>query len=97
MQPTIHSENDIIVAGGGPSGLIAAIRRSARRREDDPRRAVRLSRGHGDRQRRSAPFSPFHYDDQQITMGIPQELVERLMGATAATRSPEVRTQYGSG
>lgn len=96
MTETVHSRSDVVVAGGGPSGLIAAIaaaRAGARTTLVEQYgflggMATAASVG---------PFSPFHYDDQQITMGIPQELVERLMAAGGSTGHLKCIPEYGSG
>ncbi len=96
MQPTIHSENDVVVAGGGPSGLIAAI---ASARAGAKTILVEQYGFLGGMATAASvgPFSPFHYDDQQITMGIPQELVERLMAAGGSTGHLKCVPEYGSG
>ncbi len=96
MTEQIHSRSDVVVAGGGPSGLVAAIaaaRAGARTTLVEQYgflggMATAASVG---------PFSPFHYDDQQITMGIPQELVERLMKAGGSTGHLKCIPEYGSG
>lgn len=96
MEMKVHSQSDVVVAGGGPSGLVAAIaaaRAGARTTLVEQYgflggMATAASVG---------PFSPFHYDDQQITMGIPQELVERLMAAGGSTGHLKCVPEYGSG
>ncbi len=96
MDIKVHSESDVIVAGGGPSGLIAALA-SARA---GARTLLVEQYGFLGGMATAAsvgPFSPFHYDDQQITMGIPQELVERLMAAGGSTGHLKCVPEYGSG
>jgi FAD dependent oxidoreductase len=96
MEEKIHSKSDVVVAGGGPSGLIAALA-SARA---GARTTLVEQYGFLGGMATAAsvgPFSPFHYDDQQITMGIPQELVERLMKAGGSTGHLKCVPEYGSG
>ena len=96
MQAKVHSESDVVVAGGGPSGLIAAI---AAARAGAKTVLVEQYGFLGGMATAASvgPFSPFHYDDQQITMGIPQELVERLMAAGGSTGHLKCVPEYGSG
>lgn len=96
MDIKIHSESDVVVAGGGPSGLIAAL---AAARAGAKTILVEQYGFLGGMATAASvgPFSPFHYDDQQITMGIPQELVERLMVAGGSTGHLKCVPEYGSG
>lgn len=96
MTENIHSKSDVVVAGGGPSGLIAAIAAA----HAGARTTLVEQYGFLGGMATAAsvgPFSPFHYDDQQITMGIPQELVERLMKAGGSTGHLKCIPEYGSG
>lgn len=96
MEMQVHSESDVVVAGGGPSGLVAAI--SAARAGAVTTLVEQYGFLGGMATAASVgPFSPFHYDDQQITMGIPQELVERLMAAGGSTGHLKCVPEYGSG
>ncbi len=96
MEMTVHSKSDVVVAGGGPSGLIAAI--AAARAGA---RTILVERygflGGMATAASVGPFSPFHYDDEQITMGIPQELVQRLTKAGGSTGHLKCVPEYGSG
>jgi hypothetical protein len=96
MDMSTHSESDVVVAGGGPSGLIAALA-SARAGA----RTLLVEQygflGGMATVASVGPFSPFHYDDQQITMGIPQELVQRLAAAGGSTGHLKCVPEYGSG
>lgn len=96
MQEKIHSRSQVVVAGGGPSGLIAAI---ASARAGAKTTLVEQYGFLGGMATAASvgPFSPFHYDDQQITMGIPQELVERLMKSGGSTGHLKCVPEYGSG
>jgi hypothetical protein len=96
MDIKTHSESDVVVAGGGPSGLIAAI---AAARAGAKTILVEQYGFLGGMATAASvgPFSPFHYDDQQITMGVPQELVERLMRAGGSTGHLKCVPEYGSG
>lgn len=96
MSETIHSRSDVVVAGGGPAGLVAAI---AAARAGAKTTLVEQYGFLGGMATAASvgPFSPFHYDDQQITMGIPQELVERLMKAGGSTGHLKCIPEYGSG
>lgn len=96
MEMKVHSESDVVVAGGGPSGLVAAI---AAARAGATTTLVEQYGFLGGMATAASvgPFSPFHYDDQQITMGIPQELVERLMAAGGSTGHLKCVPEYGSG
>ena len=92
----VHSESDVVVAGGGPSGLIASI--AAARAGAKVLLVEQYGFLGGMATAASVgPFSPFHYDDEQITMGIPQELVERLMAAGGSTGHLKCVPEYGSG
>jgi hypothetical protein len=96
MDMKIHSESDVVVAGGGPSGLVAAI--AAARAGAKVTLVEQYGFLGGMATAASVgPFSPFHYDDEQITMGIPQELVERLMAAGGSTGHLKCVPEYGSG
>ena len=96
MDMKVHSESDVVVAGGGPSGLIAAL---AAARAGAKTTLVEQYGFLGGMATAASvgPFSPFHYDDQQITMGIPQELIERLMKAGGSTGHLKCVPEYGSG
>jgi len=96
MTLPVHSESDVVVAGGGPSGLIAAI---ASARVGAKTLLVEQYGFLGGMATAASvgPFSPFHYEDQQITMGIPQELVERLTAAGGSTGHLKCVPEYGSG
>jgi hypothetical protein len=96
MEMNVHSQSDVVVAGGGPSGLVAAI--AAARAGAQTTLVEQYGFLGGMATAASVgPFSPFHYDDQQITMGIPQELVERLMAAGGSTGHLKCVPEYGSG
>lgn len=96
MTMPVHSESDVVVAGGGPSGLVAAI---ASARAGAKTILVEQYGFLGGMATAASvgPFSPFHYDDQQITMGIPQELVQRLTAAGGSTGHLKCVPEYGSG
>lgn len=96
MEIKTHSESDVVVAGGGPSGLIAAL---ASARAGAKTILVEQYGFLGGMATAASvgPFSPFHYDDEQITMGVPQELVERLMAAGGSTGHLKCVPEYGSG
>jgi hypothetical protein len=96
MTETVHSRSDVVVVGGGPSGLVAAI--SAARAGAKTLLVEQYGFLGGMATVASVgPFSPFHYDDQQITVGIPQELIERLMAAGGSTGHLKCIPEYGSG
>lgn len=96
MDVQVHSESDVVVAGGGPSGLIAAL--SAARAGAKTILVEQYGFLGGMATAASVgPFSPFHYDDEQITMGIPQELVQRLAAAGGSTGHLKCVPEYGSG
>lgn len=96
MTESVHSHSDVVVVGGGPSGLTAAL--SAARAGAKTTLIEQYGFLGGMATTASVgPFSPFHYDDQQITVGIPQELIERLMAAGGSTGHMKCIPQYGSG
>lgn len=96
MTESVHSHSDVVVVGGGPSGLVAAI--SAARAGAKTLLIEQYGFLGGMATAASVgPFSPFHYDDQQITVGIPQELIERLMAAGGSTGHLKCIPEYGSG
>ncbi|WP_176084683.1 FAD-dependent oxidoreductase [Martelella sp. HB161492] len=96
MRFKLHSQSDVVVAGGGPSGLIAAL--AAARAGAKTTLVERYGFLGGMATAASVgPFSPFHYEDQQITMGIPQELVQRLSREGGSTGHLKCVPEYGSG
>lgn len=87
---------DVIVVGGGPSGFIAAI--AAARTGAKTLLVERYGFLGGMPTAASlGPISPFHFGDEQVVEGIPQEFVDRLVEAGGSTGHMKCTNPHGSG
>jgi len=87
---------DVVVVGAGSAGCIAAI---AAAREGA---STALVEKHGFVGGTPvvvgiSSLAPFHFGDQQVVTGIPQELVDRLVEAGGSLGHMKVQQEYGTG
>lgn len=93
---TATNDYDVIVVGGGPSGFIAAI--AAGRAGVHTLLIERYGFLGGMPTAASlGPISPFHFGDEQVIAGIPQQFVERLVRSGASTGHLKTTNPHGSG
>lgn len=87
---------DVIVVGGGPAGIMAA---AAAARVGAATLVVERNGFLGGAATNSVlgPISPFHFGDEQVINGIPQEFVDELMRAHGSPGHLKVLDPYGSG
>lgn len=92
----IQESYDVIVCGGGPSGFVAAT--SAARAGA---RTLLIERygflGGMPTSAWLGPISPFHYGDERVVAGIPQEFVERMRAFGGSTGHIRCTNPHGSG
>jgi len=87
---------DVIVIGGGPSGIMAAL---AAARNGVSTLLIEKNGFLGGAATSAVlgPISPFHFGDEQVINGIPQEFVDRLVQANGSTGHMKALDPYGSG
>lgn len=89
-------EYDVIVVGGGPSGFIAAI--AAARLGA---RTLLVERygflGGMPTSACIGPISPFHFGDEQVIAGIPQQFIDRMVDAGGSTGHAKATDPRGHG
>lgn len=87
---------DVIVVGGGPSGFVAAI---AAGRTGARTLLIEQYGFLGGAATGAAlgPISPFHFGDEQVVEGIPQQFVDRLVAAGGSTGHMKCTNPHGSG
>ncbi|MFY1705506.1 FAD-dependent oxidoreductase [Micromonospora sp. WMMA1923] len=95
-QPEPNRCYDVIVVGGGPSGFIAAI---AAARQGARTLLVEKYGFLGGMATSAAlgPISPFHFGDEQVIQGIPQEFVDRMVSLGGSTGHLRTTNPHGSG
>jgi hypothetical protein len=93
---TKTTDFDVIVVGGGPSGFMAAI---AAGRLGAKTLLVERYGFLGGMATSAAlgPISPFHYGDEQVVVGLPQEFVDRMVQAEGSTGHLKCTNPHGSG
>lgn len=81
---SFKSEYDVIVVGSVPAGVMAAL---ASAKTEAKTLVVELLGFLGGTATNSliGPISPFHYGDEQVIDGIPQEFMDELMAAGGST------------
>ncbi len=87
---------DVIVVGGGPSGFVAAIAagRTGARTLLIERYGFLGGMATG---AALGPISPFHFGDEQVVEGIPQQFVDRLVASGGSTGHMKCTNPHGSG
>jgi len=95
MVDTVN-EWDVIVVGGGPSGLIAAI--AAARLGA---RTLLVERygflGGMPTTACIGPISPFHFGDEQVIAGIPQQFIDRMVDEGGSTGHAKTTNPHSHG
>lgn len=87
---------DVIVVGGGPAGIMAAL--AAARTGASTMIVERLGFLGGTATNSViGPISPFHFGDEQVINGIPQEFMDELIKAGGSTGHLKTLDPYGSG
>ncbi|RFU64010.1 FAD-dependent oxidoreductase [Peribacillus glennii] len=92
----MSKEYDVIIMGGGPSGFIAAIaagRAGVRTLLVDKNGFL----GGAPTSAALGPISPFHFGDEQVVKGIPQEFIDRMVEYGASTGHMKTLYEHGSG
>ncbi len=87
---------DVIVMGGGPAGIMAAL---ACGKLGVSTLLIEKNGFLGGAATASVlgPISPFHYKDEQVINGIPQEFMDRLVQEDGSTGHMKTLDPYGSG
>lgn len=96
MQVEYREKYDVIVVGGGPAGIMAALA-SVRTGADTLLMDSNGFLGGTATNSCIGPISPFHFGDEQVINGIPQEFEDALMKAHGSTGHLKVVDAYGSG
>lgn len=87
---------DVIVVGGGPAGIMAAL--ASARTGASTLIVERLGfLGGAATNSVIGPVSPFHFGDEQVINGIPQEFMDELVKAGGSTGHLKTLDPYGSG
>lgn len=92
-----YKENyDVIVVGGGPAGIMAGL---ASARVGASTLIIERNGFLGGAATNSVlgPISPFHFGDEQVINGIPQEFIEELVKVHGSTGHLKALDAYGSG
>lgn len=87
---------DVIVAGGGPAGIMAALA-SARFGAKTLLIEKNGFLGGAATSAVLGPISPFHFRNEQVIKGIPQEFVDALVAAAGSTGHMKTLDPFGSG
>ena len=90
------SNYDVIVVGGGPSGFIASIAAA-----QTGAKTLLVERygflGGMPTTASLGPISPFHFGDEQVIEGIPQQFVDRMVAVGGSTGQLKITNPYGCG
>ena len=87
---------DVIVVGGGPAGIMAAMA-SGKLGADTLLIEKNGFLGGAATACVLGPISPFHYKDEQVINGIPQDFMDRLVAEAGSTGHMKTLDPYGSG
>lgn len=87
---------DVIVVGGGPAGIMSAMA-SAKAGASTLLIEKNGFLGGAATAAVLGPISPFHYKDEQVINGIPQDFVDRMVEDAGSTGHMKTLDQYGSG
>ncbi len=92
----MSNDFDVVVVGGGPSGFIAAI---AAGRLGAKTLLIEKYGFLGGMPTGAAlgPISPFHFGDEQVIKGIPQQFVDRMVELGGSTGHAKCTNPHGSG
>ena len=87
---------DVIVVGGGPAGIMSAM---ASGKLGASTLLVEKNGFLGGAATAAVlgPISPFHYKDEQVIDGLPQEFMDRMVRAKGSTGHMKTIDPYGSG
>ena len=87
---------DVIVVGGGPAGIMAAMA-SGKLGADTLLIEKNGFLGGAATASVLGPISPFHYKDEQVINGIPQDFMDRMVKEAGSTGHMKTLDPYGSG
>lgn len=87
---------DVIVVGGGPAGIMAAMA-SAKLGADTLLIEKNGFLGGAATAACLGPISPFHYKDEQVIDGLPQQFMDRMVKEKGSTGHMKTLDPYGSG
>lgn len=96
MEKQFREQYDVIIAGGGPAGIMAALA-SARVGADTLIIERNGFLGGAATNSVLGPISPFHFGDEQVINGIPQEFMDELIRVHGSTGHLKALDPYGSG
>lgn len=87
---------DVIVAGGGPAGIMAAL---AAAKVGAKVLIIEQNGflGGASTAMSTGPISPFHFGNEQVIKGIPQQFMDELVSAKGSTGHMKTLDPYGSG
>jgi len=92
----IAKNYDVVVAGGGPGGIMAALASAGMHVK-----TLLIERsaflGGSATLSKIGPISPFHYKDEQVVRGLPQEFIDELVKEGGATGHMKCLNGHGTG
>ena len=96
MAFNFKQQYDVIVVGGGPAGIMAALASAKTGAKTLLIERLGLLGGTATNSV-IGPISPFHFGDEQVINGIPQQFMDELMKAHGSTGHLKTIDPYGSG